>query len=182
MEVVLQAPIPFFMVSLHEKFYAHICDLGRCRQLPDSAPCSIGVDAILLRCSDSLLIIGLTRKACLSDLAQQVSSGAANTSSAFPNSVPRTLNITDHASLEAAVHALNMSSVQWVLKLSECNRGRGLHTLAPGQGSVLLQLCQSGGGPWVCNLPGFFLVLFLQTGTHCTLVIIVTETDTTANA
>lgn len=91
--------------------------------------------------------VGITRKASLAELCQRLQQQNTN-SCAFTSSVPRTLIIRDRASLEAAVAVLNTTHGKWVLKLSECNRGRGLHTLSPGQGQRLMGLCEAGG-PWV---------------------------------
>lgn len=101
----------------------------------------------LVACHVCSVSVGLTRKASLFEVAQRAKREGRNPM--FTNSVPLTLIISDHESLEAAIHALDTSHCRWVLKLSECNRGRGLHTLSPGQGERLRNLCQSGG-PWVC--------------------------------
>eukprot|EP00892_Ulva_mutabilis_P009121 jgi/Ulvmu1/6581/UM003_0218.1 len=112
------------------------------------------------------MFYGLTRKASLAELCQRVTAQDPSCCSAFVSSIPRTLIITDQASLDTAVSALNNSRAMWILKLSECNRGRGLHTLTPGQGQRLVSLCEAGG-PWV--LQEYVPDLLLLNGHKCHL-------------
>jgi hypothetical protein len=67
---------------------------------------------------------------------------------AFTASVPWTIHIKDMATLRAAQSELLGSSIDWVLKRSETNRGRDLHVLKSSDGVKLADIC-SEEGPWV---------------------------------